>query len=152
MLAILLRSSSESCVVVLWVFALRVVSFSDIVKLSIQSYPRIKKFMVYHVLRFLLDSPEFQLQTYAHRDSPLLQPPTPVHALPHGPKHVTRQLGLTSGTVEERKLALEQVLWCRSPSHRYFCTVANLVGEQLGGGGQGGSTGTGVDEGHRLTT
>ena len=83
--------------------------------------------MVYHALRFLLDSPEFQLQTYAHRDSPLLQPPTPVHALPHGPEHVTlqyllgsinipevsyadnervveellRQLGLASGTVEE---------------------------------------------------
>ena len=45
------------------------ITFLDIFKLSIQSYPRIEKFIVYHVLRFLLDSPEFQFQTYAHQDS-----------------------------------------------------------------------------------
>ena len=112
------------------------ITFLDIFKLSIQSYSRVKKFIVYHVLRFLLDSPEFQFQTYAHQDSPLLQPPTPVHALPHGPEHVTlqyllgsinipevsyadnervveellRQLGLASGTAEEQKLALKKIL------------------------------------------
>ena len=110
------------------------ITFSDILKLSVQSYPRIKKFIVYHALRFLLDSPEFQ--TYSHRDNPLLQPPSPVHALPHGPEHITlqyllgsinipevsyadnervveellKQLGLASGSEEEQKLALENVL------------------------------------------
>ena len=34
------------------------------------------------------------------------------------------------------------VLWCASPSHRYFCTDANLVGECREGGEWGGQQST----------
>ena len=77
------------------------ITFLDIFQLSMQSAPCIETHTTYHVLRFLLDAPEFQLSTYPHQNSPLLQPPHPVHALPHGPEHITLQYLLGSINVPE---------------------------------------------------
>ena len=77
------------------------INFLDIFQLSMQSAPRIATHTTYHVLRFLLDAPEFQLSTYPHRNSPLLQAPPPVHVLHHGHEHITLQYLLGSINVPE---------------------------------------------------
>ncbi|KAL4075287.1 hypothetical protein V8B97DRAFT_2022281 [Scleroderma yunnanense] len=63
--------------------------------------PHIETYTTYYVLQFLLDAPEFQLSTYPYQHSPLLQPPHPVHAIPHGPEHIPLQYLLGSINVAE---------------------------------------------------
>lgn len=43
------------------------------------------------VLRFLLESPEFDLKTYPWSNDTALNAPVPQRALPSGPAHVTLQ-------------------------------------------------------------
>ncbi|KAL4065142.1 hypothetical protein J3A83DRAFT_4360456 [Scleroderma citrinum] len=77
------------------------ITFLDIFQLSMQSAPHIETYTTYYVLQFLLDAPEFQLSTYPYQHSPLLQPPHPVHAIPHGPEHIPLQYLLGSINVAE---------------------------------------------------
>ncbi|KDQ49210.1 hypothetical protein JAAARDRAFT_716162 [Jaapia argillacea MUCL 33604] len=77
----------------------------DIFEMSYQSYPPLVKQMTYQVLRFLIESPEFDFGTYHDRDDPLLQPAPPMRALPCGEEHITLQYML--GTVEITEAAYE---------------------------------------------
>ena len=69
------------------------------------AYPRIHRQAIYQVLHVVLNSPEFQLQTYQHRDSPLLLPPPPIIALPCGRDHITLQYIIGSINIPEASYA-----------------------------------------------
>ncbi|KAF7980087.1 hypothetical protein HWV62_39892 [Athelia sp. TMB] len=61
----------------------------DISDIADESYHRVVERITYQVLSFLLRSPEFDLQTYVHKDSPALEPPPPVKGLPSGRDNTT---------------------------------------------------------------
>ncbi|KIL55562.1 hypothetical protein M378DRAFT_113742 [Amanita muscaria Koide BX008] len=73
----------------------------DILILSQKSYPRIHSHTKYQVLQVLLEASDFELPTYAHRGSALLQPPEPVHQLPCGKDHITLQFLLGTVNIPE---------------------------------------------------
>jgi len=73
----------------------------DILDIGQKAELQIRDHTIYHILQFLLDAPEFALHSYQHWDDTLLCPPNPVHALPHGPEHVTLQYLLGSLNIPE---------------------------------------------------
>lgn len=73
----------------------------DILNIAQESYPRIYKQATYHVLKFLLDSPEFDLSSYDARKKAKFVPPPPVHELPCGEDHVTLQYLLGTVNIPE---------------------------------------------------
>ncbi|KAI0359022.1 hypothetical protein OH77DRAFT_1493969 [Trametes cingulata] len=74
----------------------------DILDLHEQSAEHIEGWMTYHVLRVLLDAPEFDLKTYAHGASDALKAPASLDELPCGPEHVTEEYMLgTMATPEQ---------------------------------------------------
>ncbi|KAG6819455.1 hypothetical protein H0H93_011665 [Arthromyces matolae] len=73
----------------------------DVVDLAQAAYPRILTHTEHQVLRFLLEAPDFDIQTYSGRNSDVLTPPPPVNLLPSGPKHVTRQFLLGTVNIPE---------------------------------------------------
>ncbi|KAJ8481719.1 hypothetical protein ONZ51_g5810 [Trametes cubensis] len=77
------------------------ITLADIVELDAAAAPRIHRRIIHIVLQSLLDAPEFDLSTYAHRSHPALTPPAPVKPLPHGPEHVTKQYVLGTVHVDE---------------------------------------------------
>lgn len=77
------------------------ISISDIITLEVAAAPRIQAHLVDIVLRFLLETPEFNIKTYAYSDHPALAPPAPVNPLPHGPEHVTKQYVLGTVHIDE---------------------------------------------------
>ena len=82
----------------------------DIMSLTFASYPHIDQQAKYETLRILLDSSDFDMQTYKCRDSPLLRPPPPLHQLPSGKAHVTLQFLLgTVNTVPFRSISQSRV-------------------------------------------
>jgi hypothetical protein len=73
----------------------------DIFDIGQKSYPRVYKQATYHVLRFLLDSPEFDLSSYDPRKRAEFIPPPPVHELPCGEDHITLQFLLGTVNIPE---------------------------------------------------
>ncbi|KAG5634601.1 hypothetical protein H0H81_001411 [Sphagnurus paluster] len=73
----------------------------NIMDLAQKAYPRIQAHTIHHVLRFLLDAPEFNLETYKGKDSDALKPPPPVDQLPCGPDHVALQYLLGTVNIPE---------------------------------------------------
>ncbi|KII93855.1 hypothetical protein PLICRDRAFT_102389 [Plicaturopsis crispa FD-325 SS-3] len=74
---------------------------AEIVEMDVESAPRIRDRMCYQVLRFILDSPEFDLKTYEQKDHDDLKPPPPVKGLPSGPEHLTLQYMLGTLNIPE---------------------------------------------------
>jgi len=58
----------------------------DITRLAMDSHHDILEHIEYHILRFLLDSPEFELKLYNRRHDPALLPPLPLRESPHWPR------------------------------------------------------------------
>lgn len=56
---------------------------------------------VYHVLCYLVDSPDFDLAGYSHHNHPLFTPSSPVTQLPIGQVYATRQFMLGTEHIEE---------------------------------------------------
>lgn len=77
----------------------------EIFNINQSSYPLIYHQAQYEVLRILLHSPEFNLDTYTERDNPLLDPPSSTCLLPHGPHHMTQQFLLGSVNIPEQSYA-----------------------------------------------
>jgi len=77
----------------------------EIFDLANSTYPTIQQHMTYHILCFLLDSPEFDLKTYQHKKDDRLKAPAPVDQLPCGPEHTTLQYLL--GTVGIAEVSYE---------------------------------------------
>ena len=73
----------------------------DLVDLAQESYPRIYKHATYHVLKFLLDSPEFDITQYDPRKRAELVPPSPIHELPCGEDHIMLQYLLGTVNIPE---------------------------------------------------
>lgn len=73
----------------------------DVTDLTYKSFPIINSHMVYHVLHFLLNAPEFDFQTYESNDSQALLPPPPIHQLPSGHDHITLQYLLGTVNIPE---------------------------------------------------
>ncbi|KAJ7886060.1 hypothetical protein B0H13DRAFT_2235222 [Mycena leptocephala] len=97
---------------------------------------------IYLILRYLLESPDFDFPTYDRRDHQLLQPPAAVRQLPFGKEHIVLQYLLGSVKIPEasyednanlirewlRQLALD------SPEHQKklsYEEVMAWVGDQL---------------------
>lgn len=70
----------------------------EIMNMDLESAGRIQDRMCDEVLQFLIGSPKFDLKTYVHGDSLLLQRLPAVHPLPCGPENITLQYML--GTVD----------------------------------------------------
>ncbi|TRM57980.1 hypothetical protein BD626DRAFT_540231 [Schizophyllum amplum] len=109
---------------------------ADIGDLENAAAPRIRTHAIWEILRFLLESPEFDFATYSDKSSAAVQRPAHSKALPHGKEHATlqrmlgsvdiaeasyednerlitewlRQLGL-SGTEKEKEIGLKQVIF-----------------------------------------
>jgi hypothetical protein len=88
----------------------------DIIDISLEAHPQIQAHTTHHVLCFLLESPEFDLQTYPGKDSAALKPPPPVDQLPSGPDHVTHQymlgtVNIPEASYEDHEHLLEE--WCQ---------------------------------------
>lgn len=73
----------------------------EIFQMANESAPRIETHSAYHVLRVLLDCPEFNFKTYKGRESAALAPPPPVNQLPSGPDHKTIQYLLGTVNIPE---------------------------------------------------
>ncbi|KAF9236815.1 hypothetical protein BU15DRAFT_88956 [Melanogaster broomeanus] len=56
---------------------------------------------IFQVLRYLIDSPEFDFATYTNKDHEIFTPPTPLNQLPTGERYVTRQFMLGTEHLEE---------------------------------------------------
>ncbi|KAH7921722.1 hypothetical protein BV22DRAFT_1107053 [Leucogyrophana mollusca] len=110
------------------------ISLLEIFDLGQDSYPRIQKQATHHVLRFLLNAPEFQLRTYPYRDDPLLQAPPAVRALPHGPEHITLQYLLGSVNIAEASYADNKRLvneWCHQANIRTMEEKKKIATEKV---------------------
>nr|VWO98011.1 Type 1 capsular polysaccharide biosynthesis protein J (CapJ) [Ganoderma boninense] len=114
----------------------------DIVELAEKSAPDIHRMKVHHVLQVLIESPEFDLSTYAHKTSPVLRPPAPVDELPCGPEHVTLQFMLGTlptpeATYEDNDKVIAELLeqlGCRSISDFRKLSLEHIlfvIGDQL---------------------
>ncbi|KAK7059555.1 hypothetical protein R3P38DRAFT_3167995 [Favolaschia claudopus] len=77
----------------------------DITEIDELSVPRRRSHIVFIVLDYLLQSPDFDLQSYDERDHAAIQRPPPVFELPCGPEHITIQYLL--GTVDIPEAAYE---------------------------------------------
>ncbi|KAL1681647.1 hypothetical protein EV122DRAFT_205192 [Schizophyllum commune] len=70
----------------------------EISELENAAAPRIRAHAIWEVLRFLVESPDFDLPTYRDRTDPAIQRPQPTRGLPYGPENTTLQRML--GTVD----------------------------------------------------
>ena len=114
----------------------------DILNLADQSFPRIEVHAIYHVLRFLLESPEFDYKNYAGKGSPALEPPPPVDQLPYGPDNITLQyllgtVNIPEASYEDNNRLMEewfqQIGW-NNPGERMKVAMRKVVawiGDQL---------------------
>ncbi|KAI0054416.1 hypothetical protein BV25DRAFT_1922704 [Artomyces pyxidatus] len=77
------------------------ITAEEILDLQDKAGLAIHKQLVYHALRFLLDTPSFDLASYAGRKSPALAPPPPVEQLPYGPRWITQENVMSTVHIEE---------------------------------------------------
>ncbi|KAI0756500.1 hypothetical protein C8Q80DRAFT_1278719 [Daedaleopsis nitida] len=77
------------------------ITLDEIVSLEVDAAPRIHSHIVNAVLRMLLDCPEFNIGLYSGKDNTILSPPPPVHQLPSGPLHITKQYVLGTVHIDE---------------------------------------------------
>ena len=114
----------------------------DIADLALESAPAIHKMKVFHVLEVLLQSREFDLSSYSHKDSPSLAPPAPVDELPCGPDHVALQFMLGTlptpeATYEDNDKVISELLQqlgCRTLDDFRKLSLERilfLIGDQL---------------------
>ncbi|KAJ7456332.1 hypothetical protein B0H11DRAFT_2160949 [Mycena galericulata] len=73
----------------------------EIAEIAEISESRRRSHTIFVVLKFLLDAPDFDFETYSQRDHSLLQQPPPVHELPCGPEHITLQYLLGTVNIPE---------------------------------------------------
>ena len=73
----------------------------EILTINSKANPRIKPRFVHWILQFLLEAPEFNINTYKHRDSELLKPPPAVYQLPWGDLYRAIQYMLSTDHIDE---------------------------------------------------
>jgi hypothetical protein len=114
----------------------------DIMDLGATAFPHVTEFEEYHILRVLLDSPDFDLQTYDGKDSIQFEPPTPIRQLPVGPENVGLQYLLGTVNIPESSYEgnsnlieewFKQLGWA-SPGEKMKVAMSKIVswiGDQL---------------------
>jgi hypothetical protein len=75
------------------------ISFSDILNLERGASPRLKAQNIHRVLKFLIDAPQFDFDTYEHNDSNIFDRPVSLRRLPT--EHATSQYMLNTVHIEE---------------------------------------------------
>ncbi|KII86509.1 hypothetical protein PLICRDRAFT_114722 [Plicaturopsis crispa FD-325 SS-3] len=114
----------------------------EIMEMDLESAGRIQDRMCDEVLQFLIGSPEFDLKTYVHGDSALLQRLPAVRPLPCGPENITLQYMLGTVDIPEASYADNDRLlieWLRqlrkdAPDEKRRLALEQLivwVGDQL---------------------
>lgn len=73
----------------------------DILMLEVEAAPAMENRDTFRILRFLLESPEFDYDTYKHHGDVLFVPPDPVDQLPTGREHATCQYMVDTMHVNE---------------------------------------------------
>ncbi|KAF7326135.1 hypothetical protein MKEN_00465000 [Mycena kentingensis (nom. inval.)] len=68
----------------------------DIFRLVYKGHARLRPHYRWSIIKGLLDCPDFDFATYADKESPLLQPPPPIDALPTGKDSKSKQFLLGS--------------------------------------------------------
>ncbi|CAA7271577.1 unnamed protein product [Cyclocybe aegerita] len=102
----------------------------DIINLGDDSFPRIRKQMVFEVLKFLISSQEFDLPSYLHKDSEFLKAPPAVDQLPCGPENVALQYLL--GTVDIPEASYEDNIRLKEDLKRMSTEqIITWIGDQL---------------------
>ncbi|KAI0634114.1 hypothetical protein C8Q77DRAFT_1056061 [Trametes polyzona] len=78
-------------------------TIADIAALEAAAAPAIRTHTIHLVLKTLLDSPDFDFASYnaGNHSHPALRPPPPVHRLPSGKEHVTKQFVLGTVHIDE---------------------------------------------------
>ncbi|KAJ7666792.1 hypothetical protein DFH06DRAFT_1294986 [Mycena polygramma] len=74
---------------------------AEIFKISLGADTRRQPHILFLILRYLFDSPDFDFATYNGKDSPLLQKPSAIRQLPFGKDHVTLQYLLGTLSIPE---------------------------------------------------
>ncbi|KAJ6565956.1 hypothetical protein DFH09DRAFT_919327 [Mycena vulgaris] len=74
---------------------------AEIFKISILADTRRIPHIIFLILHYLFESPEFDFATYIGKDDPLLQKPSPIRQLPSGREHVTLQYLLGTLNIPE---------------------------------------------------
>ncbi|KLO04433.1 hypothetical protein SCHPADRAFT_947696 [Schizopora paradoxa] len=76
-------------------------SFEDIAALEMEGAEALVPHMDYQILEFLIESPEFDLETYLQKDDPIFSPPPAIQQLPFGEEHTAMQFILRTVHQEE---------------------------------------------------
>ncbi|KAJ7917324.1 hypothetical protein B0H13DRAFT_1608482 [Mycena leptocephala] len=74
---------------------------ADIFKISLLADKRRLPHIIFLILQYLLDSPDFDFGTYSAKDHPLLQKPAAIRQLPFGKDHITLQYLLGTLNIPE---------------------------------------------------
>ncbi len=118
------------------------ITLSDIFTLSFDAEKRLWPYITHQVLSFILEAPEFYLSTYNNQKSDVLQPPQPIHKLPHGKENATLQFLLGSVNIPEASYVdnlcliiefLRQVKWETLAQHMLMALKKLIAwcGDQL---------------------
>lgn len=62
-------------------------NMKDIMQLDCEASDHLQPFLIHEVLKFLLQSSEFDLGSYKYHDNNTLKGPDPLNPLPYGPKY-----------------------------------------------------------------
>jgi hypothetical protein len=77
------------------------ITYRDILKLERDAAPRLRVRTVHRVLRFLIDSPDFDFDSYEHKKDKVFDGPASRHQIPVGAQHRTTQYMLNTVHIEE---------------------------------------------------
>jgi len=114
----------------------------EIMDLADASYPLVQRDAIHHVLRVLLDSPEFNLPTYKWKQSGIFDRPPCVHQVKTGPEHRTLQYLLGTSNIPEVSYEdnsrlvdewMSQLGWGKIEDQKKLATekVVMWIGDQL---------------------
>ncbi len=81
--------------------AVNLICGDEVFMLAADAGPRIDSHAISLVLRFLVDSPDFDLETYAFKEDRIFSPCTPRHQLPIGKDNIPSQYVLKTAHIEE---------------------------------------------------
>ncbi|KAJ7114321.1 hypothetical protein C8R44DRAFT_710147 [Mycena epipterygia] len=74
---------------------------ADIFKISLAADTRRLPHIIFLILHYLFESPDFDFSTYSEKNDPLLQKPSPIRQLPCGREHITLQYLLGTLNIPE---------------------------------------------------
>jgi hypothetical protein len=77
------------------------ITIREIMLLEEAAAPRLRKYAIHHLLKILVEAPQFGFDTYYYKDDPMFDRPEPSKRLPTGKEHATCQYMLDTVHIEE---------------------------------------------------